>query len=241
MTTSILKRTILLCSFISAGFMAEAQFTYGPEISGGFTAATSTTAPAVVNSSSSKTKSNTNLNGSIGVAVSYQFDDFWALSSGAFYQYIQPTFNQNTSPNTIVTNKLNYINIPLEIVHINDQLKKGWYYGVGVNFGFGISGSQTSATDGIAAVTKNIKFDNEIYPQDPNNVHYNLLNIGALGKVGYLFGKVYVGAEANLGLSNIDPVSGDKFKMNIYSLHVGYTFNRKVVKPAAEVPATTTP
>jgi len=69
------------------------------------------------------------------------------------------------------------------------------------------------------------------------------LNIGAIGKVGYFFGKMFIGADANLGLSNINPISGDKFKINTYNLHIGYTFNRKVVKPATP-PAdtdTTTP
>ncbi|HTB99566.1 MAG TPA: outer membrane beta-barrel protein [Ferruginibacter sp.] len=241
MITSILKRTILFCSFISAGFIAEAQFTFGPEISGGITAATLTAPPAVVNSSNSKTKSNSNLNGSIGVTVAYQFADFWTVNSGLLYQYIQPTFNQNTSPNTIVTDKLNYINIPLEIVHINDQLKKGWYYGVGINFGLGISGQEELATSGLPSISKNVKFDNEIYPQDPNNVHYNLLNLGALGKVGYFFGKMYIGGEANMGLSNINPVDGYKYKINNYSLHIGYMFNRKVVKPETPPADTTTP
>lgn len=242
MITSILKRAILFCSFITAGFMAKAQFTFGPEISGGITAATLTAPPAVVNSTNSKTRSNANLNGSIGFVAAYQFDDFWAVNSGIFFQYIQPTFNQGTSPNTIVTDKLDYINIPLEIVHINDQLKKGWYYGVGINFGLGISGQEELATSGLPSISKNVKFDGEIYPQDPNNTHYDLLNLGAIGKVGYFFGKMYIGGEANLGLSNIDPDYGYKYKINNYSLHVGYTFNRKVVKPAA-LPAddTTTP
>jgi hypothetical protein len=243
MITSILKRSILFCSFITTGFIAEAQFTFSPEISGGITAATLTAPPAIVNSSNTKTKSNSNLNGTIGVGVAYQFDEFWTVNSGLFYQYIQPTFNQNTSPNTIVTDKLNYVNIPLEIVHTNDQLKKGWYYGVGINFGLGISGKET-VNDGLSAIiTKNVKFDDEVYTQDPYNVHYNLLNIGALGKAGYFFGKMYIGAEANLGLSNISPVDGYKYKINNYSLHIGYTFNRKVIKPATP-PAdtdTTTP
>lgn len=228
MTTSILKRTALLCSFIAAGFMAEAQFTFAPEISGGITGATLTAPPAVVGNTNSKTKSNSNANGSIGVTVAYQFDNFWAINSGLFYQYIQPTFNQNTNPTTVLTDKLNYINIPLEIVHINDQLKRGWYYGIGVNFGLGISGQEERNTnDGSPVVTKNVKFDGEIYPQDFNNVHYNFLNIGAIGKVGYFFKKMYIGAEANLGLSNINPVDGYKYKINTYSLHVGYIISKK--------------
>ena len=235
MITSILKRSFLFCSFITIGFIAEAQFTFSPEISSGITSAIQTTPPDVVNNTSTKTRSNANLNGTIGVLAAYQFDDLWAVNAGIFYQYIQPTFNQNTSPNTIVTDKLNYINIPLEITHINDQLKKGWYYGVGINFGLGISGQEELATSGLPSISKNVKFDGEIYPQDPNNTHYNLLNLGAVGKLGYFFGKMYIGGEANLGLSNISPHTGDynyKYKINTYNLHIGYTFNRKVVKPA---------
>jgi hypothetical protein len=244
MITSILKRTVLFCSFIAVGFMAKAQFTYGPKISGGITNATTSVPPAITDGSSTsiKTHSNSNLNGTIGLAVGYQFSDFWAINSGVFYQYIQPTFRQSTSPSTTITDKMNYINIPLEIVHTNDQLKKGWYYGVGVNFGLGISGSEESVTDGISqAVNKTIKFDGEINPGDPNNTHYNFLNIGGTGKVGYFFGKMFIGADANFGFSNIAPDYNSKYKINTYNLHIGYTFNRKVVKPEAIPTDTTTP
>ena len=88
MTISILKRTILFCSFIAAGFIAEAQFTFAPTIGAGITGATLTAAPAVVSSSSVKTRSNSNLTENIGIGVGYQFSDFWTVNSGVFYQYI---------------------------------------------------------------------------------------------------------------------------------------------------------
>jgi hypothetical protein len=238
MTTSILKRAILFCSFISAGFMAEAQFTYSPTIGAGITGAVLTGAPAVVSSSSIKTRSNSNINASIGIGVGYQFDDFWTVNSGVFYQYVEPVFNQSTNPTTVITDKLNYINIPLEIIHTNDQLKKGWYYGIGLNFGLPVSGTDQRVTAGNPQVTNNtIKFDGERNAND-SYTHYNFLNLGGIAKVGYFFGKIFIGADANLGLSNIAPDYNAKYKINTYGLHVGYTLNRKVVKPAAEVPAT---
>jgi hypothetical protein len=224
--------------------MAEAQFMFGPRIGAGITGATLSTAPAITGGSNNtvKTKSNTNMNATVGLSVAYQFTDFWAINSGVFYQYIQPVFNQSTSPNTIITDKLNYINIPLEIVHINDQLKKGWYYGIGVNFGLGISGTDDRVTSGIpGAVNKTVKFDGQINPSDPNNTHLNFLNVGGTAKIGYFFGKMYIGADANLGLSNIAPDYNSKYKINTYDLHVGYMFHRKVVKPVVPADDSTTP
>lgn len=243
MTTSILKRAILFCSFITAGFMAEAQFTFGPEIQGGLTAASLNAPPAVLdpNHNTIKTNSNTNLNFSIGMAVAFQFDPFWAVSSGAFYQYIQPTFVQSTNPSTTITDKLNYINIPLEIVHVNGLRYKGWYYGVGANFGLGISGTDQRATVGIYPPIKTtIKFDGEQNASD-SYTHYKFLNMGAIFKFGYMYKHIYVGADANLGLTNIAPNGGSKYKLNAYGLHVGYTFGSKVPPTTAPPSATPTP
>jgi hypothetical protein len=242
MTISILKRTILFCSFITTGFIAEAQFTFAPTIGAGITGATLTAAPAVVSSSTVKTRSNSNLNETIGIGVGYQFSDYWTLNSGIFYQYIEPVFSQSTNPTTVITDKLNYINIPLSIIHTNDQLKHGWYYGIGLNFGLPVSGTDQRVTAGNpTAINNSIKFDGERNAND-NYTHYNFLNLGGTATVGYFFGKIFIGADANLGFSNLTPDYNSKYKINTYGLHIGYTFNRKVVKPVVPpVDDTTTP
>ncbi|HMG83916.1 MAG TPA: outer membrane beta-barrel protein [Ferruginibacter sp.] len=243
MIIPILQRTILFCSFIAAGYIAEAQFTYGPQINAGITNALQSGAPAITDgvNSTIKTTSKANANINVGLEVAYQFDQYWTVNSGVFYQYIQPTFKQNTSPSTTITDKISYINIPLEIVHINDALKKGWYYGIGANFGLGVAGNDTRATDGIAqTVHTSIKFDGEKDAND-NYTHLNFLNMGALLKVGYFFGKTFIGGEANLGLSNIAPNNNSRYKINTYSIHIGYMFGKKKTPVAAAVPKDVTP
>jgi|GEM_PF-6983462 hypothetical protein len=242
MTTSILKRTALLCSFIATGFMAEAQyFTFAPEIGAGATSATLSAPPAIIDPAHAtiKTTSDFNANFKIGLAVAFQFDQFWSINSGAFYQYIEPTFVQGTQPSTTITDKMNYINIPLEIVHINSALKKGFYYGIGVNFGLPISGTDERVTNnGTPSVKTTIKFDGLENATFGNNyTHYNFLNVGAVAKVGYFFGKTYLGVEANLGLSNISPNSNSKYKINTYGVHVGYIISKKKPRQPA-VPQT---
>ncbi|HTB52226.1 MAG TPA: porin family protein [Ferruginibacter sp.] len=241
MTTSILKKSLLVCSCICTGLFAEAQFSFAPKIAVGLTTATLSEPPRQAgNPGTVKTTSNVNGNVSVGLQVNYQFDDLWALNSGVFYQYIQPTFNEavpGTSLTTIITDKFNYINIPLEITHINDQLKKGWYYGIGVNFGLPISGTEDVA--GSTDTKTTVKFDGEKNANDNNNTHYNFLNVGGTVKVGYFFNNMFIGIDGNYGFSNIAPNTSSKYNINTYGIHYGYFLGRKVKKPAPAVADTT--
>jgi hypothetical protein len=108
---------------------------------------------------------------------------------------------------------LNYLEVPLNFLY-RPSAEKGFFAGAGPSLGYALNGKEKAGGE-----EEDIEFGGE----------YGLkrFELGGNLVAGYLFGKLQVALNYNLGLSNIIPdgASEDsKVKNNYFGLRVGYFF-----------------
>ncbi|MBI3883927.1 MAG: PorT family protein [Sphingobacteriales bacterium] len=221
-----MKKIFFATAFAAASFVSHAQFSIAPRIGFGITDATISSKSG---STTTSYKSKNTLGFNVGAEVRYRLIDALSIHSGLFYQYLAPKFEIKGGSSTTTENiKLNYISLPIALVY---GKREGFYGGAGINLAYGISGKVTGEykdsdfPQDNETINVKIKFDGKkAADATDGKAHLKGLNTGLILKAGYSFGNVFVGADAIIGLSNLNPNSGSSFKTSSYGIHIGYVF-----------------
>ena len=118
----------------------------------------------------------------------------------------------------------NYIEIPFNFEY---KVKAGpgkVFFGLGPNFGFGISGTVKNSAPGYVSTSNNIKFDNNGNPAagDPN-AHLQTIDFGGNINAGYELNMgVFLNVGYTFGFIDTDPSAGSKLTNSGFALKVGY-------------------
>lgn len=143
---------------------------------------------------------------------------------------------ENTKTNSDFTTterqdlKLNYIQLVPNFVYNFSAGSNKLFFGVGPEFGIGISGKnkyeKIVSGNGITTTkseTQDVKFDgNKTYT---DNTHLKSFDLGANAIIGLkLNNGGFVSAGYIVGLQNISPYNNSSFKNNGFNLKIGYLF-----------------
>ena len=147
---------------------------------------------------------------------------FMPLSSNISLQtglnYVQKGTKVDDQGGDITTAKLNYIELPLNIVYNHE----GFHIGAGPSVAMGLSGTMKSTSQGTTE-TSDVTFgsgDNDVARFD----------IGANLTAGYVLPSGFMlSANYNFGLSNLQPgtsSSDGKVTNRYFGIRIGYLFNK---------------
>lgn len=138
---------------------------------------------------------------------------------------------KNTSGSVTSTTKLNYIEMPLNLVY-KASLGQGFFMlGFGPYLAYGIGG-KVKTEGGALSLTQDVKFQNTVESGDNLLVpYYKALDAGANIFVGYeVAGGLFLQLDSQFGMLNINPeykaLTNDKsaVKNTGFGLTLGYRF-----------------
>jgi hypothetical protein len=132
--------------------------------------------------------------------------------------------------------KLTYLELPLNFVYKAPAGAGQFYIGAGPSVSYGLGGdvdlkatvSYNGATE-TESETANVKFDGKkAEDAEDDDVHFKAVEFGANIIAGYKLPMgLLINAQANIGLSNIDPNEGASSKNTYFGLGVIYFFKGK--------------
>lgn len=133
--------------------------------------------------------------------------------------------------------KLNYLELPLNLVYSSGGEEGGFFIGVGPSVGFGLSGEfegdyiiSAAGQEEREPFNVDMKFDGKKEDElDPNDEawHFKRFDFGANVIAGYqLSNGFFINAHYNHSFSDIDPNDGIETKNRYFGFGIGYFFGR---------------
>jgi hypothetical protein len=229
-----MKKVTLIAAAICAAMGVHAQVSFGIQAGVNF----ATTQVEIYNTSASATreldtKSRTGFAGGFlaDVPISTTFSFMPELN------FVQKGYEYESTSGAIVSkakDKLNFIEIPLNIVYKAEVGMGHVFVGLGPSVGFGISGKNERSLSGAGNgfdfnEKRDVKFDGDENASD-NKLHLKTLDLGGNAVGGYmlsngLFLKVgYTYGFSNLSPDFASPRDDEKYNTRGFSVKLGYMF-----------------
>lgn len=167
-----------------------------------------------------------------GVVVQYAINEHLAIRSGVNYLQngvtLKTTIDETVATKVVVENKLNYIQVPLNVLYTVPFSRVQFFAGTGGYISYGISGKSKATfrytmPDGHVAVeteeTKAFKKEND----GGAGLKKTDFGVGALAGIRLGSG-LFANVGYQLSLANISGSDGVKYKNRGLQLTVGYFF-----------------